>query len=494
MRHASEALRKTWQKCPAVWIVLIGLLFMLPILVAAGFTHPWWDDYVYTNPVREAFLKEQSLLAAVRSAAEVSYDKYLNWSGAFAHQFLAGLEPQFITYYGYKAGMVLSGLWFVFSVYFLAFTAGGRLLKLPRYVSALAGTLVLVLTSYLMPTPHEFFFWLTGACNYTYVVSFLSCAAALLIRAFFQRRAWLRTVEVVLACLLAFFVGGSNHSTALFAAAALGVGLFLLLLRRETRRTAATTVLPAFFFSALGLLLNVLAPGNSVRMDGLTQTSPPLAILYSLTNMLWKILEWSAGLPLIAAVLVFPLFLRSAAKTRFSFRYPFAVLLLSFCVLASQYTPSLYAQSDLGPGRVSDCVYYFYLWWLFANLFYFSGWISRKFALYELCPKRKLVYFGAAIVLSIAVIRPAMLQNANGIVCVRQFVSGEIQTYDREMSEIHRALESTPGDTVVVQDLTVYPIVRAGSFSSNPNSIINKTAAEYHGKKALIVEANSSES
>lgn len=487
LKEIKNTLQTVYGNHPLICQVVIGIILMLPILIASLYTHPWWDDYIYTTPGYLQFQQDHSFLGAIKNAAAISYDKYVNNSGVFAHHFIAAMFPLFMGYSWYKVGMLLSNLFFIFSVYFLAVTIGDRALKIPRRVSALAGTLILVITSYFMQTPHEFFFWMSGACNYTIIVSFLACGAALIIRACTRKPGAIRWLYVALASLLAFTIGGCNQSTAMLAFM-LEVFAMILVFWRSKSRFPAMAVLITSFFGMIGFVLNVFSSGNQDRLAGYEQMAPLAAVWESLTSMLEKVLEWSQGVPLIAGLALVPVFLKLTEKMEFRFSHPFLILFFSFCVMASQYTPPLYAMQELGPGRITDCVYYSYLWWLFGNLFYLCGFYTHRFQRGMETGRIKRLYPAAVALLALVIVSPGAVKESTAVTCVSQFLTGEIQTYDKEMTAIHEALENTEGDTVVVNDLTADPIIRAGSFSSNSNSIINRTAAEYHGKEKLIVK------
>lgn len=486
MKKRVASIQIAYRKYPLVFQILIGLLFLSPILLASCYTHPWWDDYIYTTPGHLQFTQDHSLIGVIQNAANIAYDKYMNTSGVLAHHFIVAITPLFIDYEGYKIGVLLLNLFFIFSVYFLTISLGDCLLKTSRRLSALAGTLILVLTSYFMETPHEFFFWLSGSCNYTIIVSFLSCSIGLFIRACCRKQGMIRWLYVFFTALLMWVIGTCNQSTALFAFI-LTVFATILIFVKSRNRFAKQAILLVLLFAAVGLGFNLFAPGNQARLSDSEQMAPLAAIWESLVNMLVKVFEWSQGVPLIVGLALFPLFFKATAKMNLKFSHPFIVLLFSFCIMATQFTPPLYAIQSIGPGRIADCVYYSYIWWLFGNLFYISGWLNHRLER-KMGAKSKRVYALAVGILALCVIQPTTLKNANGVVCVSQFLNGEIQTYDREMTKIHNALEQAEEDTVTVTDLTVYPIVRAGSFSENSGSVINRTAAEYHGKKELIIE------
>lgn len=485
MKKACLTIKRTYLKYPLVCQIILGLLIMSPILLASCYTHPWWDDYIYTTPGHLQFEQDHSLLGVVKNAVDISYYKYVNNSGVFAHHFIAAMFPLFIGYHWYKVGMLLCNLFFVFSVYFLAVTLGDRALGLPRTVSSLAGTLILTITSYFMPTPHEFFFWMSGACNYTLIVSFLSCAVALFIRACKRPTGIVRLIEVFLTSLAVFAIGGCNQSTALFMYVLVVISTVVVWILKYSR-FARYAVLFVLLFATVGFALNVFSSGNQDRLSSSEQMMPLAAIWESLTNMLYKVFEWS-GVSLVAGAAVFPLFMKASAKLKFRFSHPFLFLVFSFCVMATQLTPPLYAIQSTGPGRVMDCVYYSYLWWFFGNLFYISGWIVRRLRPEDVTKRLPRFYPAIVLVLAMVVLSPAAIKDSNGVVCISQFLNGEIQTYNKEMNAIHQALETSELDSVTVPDLTADPIIRAGSFSEDPNNIINQTAAEYHGKKELIV-------
>lgn len=114
MKKACLTIKRTYLKYPLVCQIILGLLIMSPILLASCYTHPWWDDYIYTTPGHLQFEQDHSLLGVVKNAVDISYYKYVNNSGVFAHHFIAAMFPLFIGYHWYKVGMLLCNLFFCF--------------------------------------------------------------------------------------------------------------------------------------------------------------------------------------------------------------------------------------------------------------------------------------------------------------------------------------------------------------------------------------------
>jgi hypothetical protein len=79
-------------------------------------------------------------------------------------------------------------------------------------------------------------------------------------------------------------------------------------------------------------------------------------------------------------VMLLPLIWQALKETEYRFRYPGVVLLWSFCLYATGYTPSLYSLGHAGLSRTLNAVKITYLLLLFLNEIYWCGWLQQRAA------------------------------------------------------------------------------------------------------------------
>ena len=88
--------------------------------------------------------------------------------------------------------------------------------------------------------------------------------------------------------------------------------------------------------------------------------------------------EFTGSIVLMVMVMLLPLIWQALKETEYRFRYPGVVLLWSFCLYATGYTPSLYSLGHAGLSRTLNAVKITYLLLLFLNEIYWCGWLQQR--------------------------------------------------------------------------------------------------------------------
>ncbi|MBE7491727.1 MAG: hypothetical protein HS108_08250 [Planctomycetes bacterium] len=228
----------------AIAVVAVACVVLAACAVWIGtFTHPQADDYVY------------ALMARQHGVLGGQLEYYMTWNGrGFASAmcfFALGAEMPLSVYRAVPA-LVLAGLFAGFAL--LTRSLLGR--AAPRgQCLLLAGVLTLLYFTGAVST-REGFFWLSGSLNYqpSHILGLL--LAALLLRQPLPRGApWL-------AALLALCMALANESGMLVLAMALTAFATWALATRSLARWAALAALAA---CALGMVIDLAAPGLRVR-------------------------------------------------------------------------------------------------------------------------------------------------------------------------------------------------------------------------------------
>jgi len=236
----------------------------------------------------------------------------------------------------------------------------------------------------------------------------------------------------------------------------------------------------------VAFLTNALAPGHIFR-KGAAGLSLPMSIYSSIKHTFEMIVSWSMeGLIIIVILALIPLIIKYVKKIDFKFPWPLAVIIISFLLISSTYAPAFYSNyASAGPGRVSNCVYYFYMWWLLGNVVYGAGWLTHKIT--KKIRVRLPAYYLCLAVLAIFIMPMSGIKESTGVLCFNQLITGQTQTYDREMTAIYHELSTGEGRDIIVPKLTAYPLVRNGTFSDMKSGSTAK-AAKYWRQSSLTAE------
>ena len=383
--------------------VLLWAALLAPFFLGATAAHPATDDFtfaVYTHPT---WVQTGSLLHVLKDAVSYALRTWRDWQGTVTGVLVMTLNPAVfsLNHYGVHAVLLLA----LHLLSWLAFCAHvlGRRLGLPRGVWL---PLYLALSAFglmFLPDIVEGIYWFNGAWFYTGAQ-----AAALITLVLCDRLSESRAgrgAQAALAaacCLLLFALGMDNYITAMMTLAALfmmalqrawaahrtpGAGMIGTIAwdggeaalekargfggmeeRRLQLRAASRTAL-LLLPIGLGLLLSVIAPGNSVRMerDGAHQAG----MAWMLSSVLWTmrdaakyVVRFMVKTPLLALLIAgTPLLARATDRMEEkTWRCPPvpATLLGAYLILCAMIIPHMYSSGYAGSGRVVN-MYHFYV-------------------------------------------------------------------------------------------------------------------------------------
>ncbi len=463
-------------------LLIILALSLIPILILGRYNVPSADDFSYGEPVYHALQEGGSFLTALRTAVEVCRDTYFSWQGSFSAVFLMALQPAVFGERLYALtpflmlGMYLAGS-FSFCVCLFS-----RVFGLPRTFGCSVAALLSLVSIQLVPCPVQSLFWYNGSVYYTFAYGLSLIAFALCI-ATAQEGGW----RILPLCLLSFVLGGCNYVTSLNVAILfVSLVLLLMLLRRPGWRRL---LVPLAIF-LISFDLNVTAPGNAVRQSFLFVTPNALwAVRHSFLEAGKSIVRYFS-LPLLAGMAAMLVLLWIAAPTaRFSFRLPGLVTLYSFCVYAALFTPTLYAQGQLGDGRMDDIIFYFYLLTLTLNLFYWCGWLRRRVKRRCMSGQPQLA-FGIALAFGIGccLLHIFLGHGFTSVMALGNLRSGEAKAYYETFEE---RLELLRNENEQSPSLPGYPctpyLLYFDDITDDPGDWRNISVSAYFGKSKVTL-------
>ena len=253
---------KTLKKALPVAAALVWALLLLPFFLGAEAAHPATDDFtfaVYTHPT---WVQTGSILHVLKDALSYTLRTWRDWQGTVTGVLIMTLNPAVFSlkHYGAHAvallGLILLGTG-VFLRHFLQ-----KRLNLPWRAAFAALSAAQLL---FLPDIVEGVYWFNGAWFYmgAQAVALMTLALGDSLSERPVRGAG-TILAFALCWALLFALGMDNYITAMMTAAA----LLMLALWRAAAHERAAAVRTALMLLPIGvgLLISVIAPGNSVRM------------------------------------------------------------------------------------------------------------------------------------------------------------------------------------------------------------------------------------
>ena len=461
--------------------VVVLLISLIPILWVSFYEHPLWDDYGYSALVRQAILDGGGFLDVLKAAAQQVKESYVTWQGTFSAIFLFSLQPGVFSENLYFLTTFILVISLLFSTYFFVDTFVVVWMKSQRCYGIIVSSLILFCSIQFMPDAFQGFYWYNGAIYYTFFYSVSLIFYALLIRMFFAKSKKGKIALCVVSSLIAIFIGGGNYATCLFVFVVMALLLLAMFYNKSSDKWLYVVIFGVFL---VAFAVSVLAPGNSLRSETEEGMNPVEAVFYAIIHAATYIGKWTDLQQVVIFIFLSPIIYRLAEKAKLSFKQPFLVIAVAFLCFASQLTPSLYASSGVGNGRLVDIYYYSYYFLILFSLFYLYGWIGKQKALNVDCKRIATPINGiCCLVVLVFLFGVGCAQYGySDVTSVKTAVlvmDGSASEYEAECERVILEIES--GKTHVEDVENVNSLLPAYGFKSYDDDYINADMAEYYG-------------
>lgn len=492
----------------SVFLVLLFIAGLIPVALISRYNYPCADDFGFSAYSHIAWQETNSVSAVIRGAVQTVIERWFGWQGTFSSIFVMALQPAIWgeSFYFLVPWIMIGAM--SASTLYLLYIILRKIIGADRNVFLSISMIYLLFALECMIDKTQAFFWFNGAAHYMIPHSVALVLIGLLIRYLteippvsdkrFSRSALRRLGLFLLICLASVFVGGSNYITGLIAAVLFLSALLLLLFFRKKKETKLLAVPLALFFAAF--LLNVFAPGNSVRQaEMLNRPGVMKSILLSFYYCIEYITELWFDWTYILFVLALLPFIWEAARTasrRFSFPCPLLVPFFSYCLLSAMFTPSLYATGEVGGGRIFNIIFLDFLLLLMGNLFYIAGWFCRRHvggvsSEQESCLEHHntklyllaIFVFAAFIGILYAQVNPDYFTSTSA---ARSLICGEAAQYGEETSARTEILHSSSDDDLQLEPFQTQPyLLYFSDISKDPADWKNISMSKYYQKNSI---------
>lgn len=493
----------------SIVLTVLFILSLLPILCLGFYSHPCADDFSYASATRKVWLESHSVWQTLKEAAATSASRYQTWQGTFTSIFFMALQPAIWTEQAYAVTPFLMAGILCLSVCYLTHVLVTQYLKGSRPESAVLSLLLLFASIQCMVGKTDAFFWYNGSVHYIVPFSFFLLMIGALLSAFLSSgKAKIR--KLAFASLCALFVGGGNYVSGLVACVCSASLLLLLLWRKKLREQKAAVVPVLILF--LSFLINMAAPGNSVR-EAAVQGMPPIkAILVSFRfTLFYAIDQWTTWTVLALTLLSLPFLWNIVKRVSFSFPCPLLTVAYSFCLLSCAFTPSLYATGNVDAPRIQNIIFLLYLLLLFLNAGYLLGWACHHFRpditghrpaagsavpTNAESPKDTLsstqqTYFLCAVLAFLFCLGITIKPNPDYYTttsALMELATGQAQAYGDEMERRLALLHLPKEDILLPRIQTQPPLLYHTDITSDPGDWSNMAMSRYYQKNSIALE------
>ena len=474
--------------------VILWAALLVPLFLGARAAHPATDDFTFALYTHPTWMETGSLPHVIKDAVSYALRTWRDWQGTITGVIIMTLNPIVFSlkHYGVHALILLAAhlaAWFAFIRHFF-----GRRLGLSASVW---GGLYLALSAIslmFMPDIVEGIYWFNGAWFYTGAQ-----AAALITLVLCDRFAQSsaagakRALHALVCAGLLFALGMDNYITAMMTAAA----LFMMALQRAWARDRHAAIRTALLLLPIGagLLISVIAPGNSVRME--RDGAHVSGMGWMLSSIGWTLrdaakyfVRFALKTPLLAIVIgATPLLAKQTAdEPERARRCPpvWISALAAYLILCAMIIPHMYSSGYAGSGRVVN------MYHLYVLLAVPLVW---TLALVRMQPKTREQLASARAKKACAVLAAAALalclalgQAGNYVKLIADQLDGTQEAYIAQF-ENEYALCAAGGeeDEVVLPAWQVQTVTGKSTAFEDASMWTNEAMAQYFGVRSVRV-------
>ncbi|HWQ04283.1 MAG TPA: DUF6056 family protein [Longilinea sp.] len=422
---------------------------------------------------------------------------YLTWSGRISYFALVTLVEMIgIRAVPYLTVVCLS-LWLFGLAWLLRQIFTITHVKHPVLSSTLGACLILFITLRSLNLIHQILFWQTGLLTYPAYLIFFTFSTAVfvwLVKHHGQQPA--SFLDLSICFLLAFFMGGLSEISTTFQITFISFGIAILIVfpRLPFRKTMLGMFVYALLGSAVALAIMALAPGNQVRAVIFAER-PDLAVLLinSLKNLFSFLGNWIDKQPILVALCLLLPFITGLLATdpihqsqemgRIDLWLTASLLLSTaaiFLFLWSCFFVSFYVMSANPPDRALVIPQYILVIFVGTWSFLSGCYLKQSVALLESSLRFWQILVGGILALCL-LLGPiyASMRIASTIETSRSIA----MEWDQRDAIIRAAIARGEKNVTVwyIRDLN-----RLGDYSSDPNFLVNRAAADYYHLESII--------
>lgn len=478
-------------------VILMLFVSLIPIFLISRYNVPYFDDFNHGYLTYQSIQNGSGFIEIIKIAAEQVKNMYINWQGCYSGIFLSAIHPGIFGENYYGIGSIIMFVIHIFSVLYFSNIVFCKMFKMKGCWLIVGGLIAFIQIQYL-PSVQEGFFWWAGAVMHTFMFDLMMILFAIILKQIVLKEKSI--LNMLISLLLIVVCGGGAYEVALFLPIALIAILicFFVYRKKNNKRIDDFRISLLFiyiFASIVCLLINVLAPGNAIRIESTgVSMNPLLAIIESFIYSMVHIIEYFSIRVILVLIIIFYLIFPKIKCLNFKFinikLYTFGV----WCLFSVIFTPAIYAENYVAAPRYLNIIY-FASYWIFILEFLYFVWYFRNNILLNDCynllnnviKNMKLSYFSVScIFLFSSAVLNMSYSDATSSSAFLDLLLGNAQHYKEYYDETFSILKSDDS-TVEIEELKYK--VRVFPDNNNDDAIL-EAYMKYYDKDKIIVISN----
>lgn len=475
--------------------ILLTACVIAPLLYYSRYNFLSSDDYSIGVEAHLAWVGREGFLSGIfavfSNAINTMRDMYMNWGGNYTSMIFTSLQPAvFNENFAVVNTYILLGSFILANIYF--FWKFYKNFKLSKVTTVILICGVLILSTQWLPSALEGFYWFNGSF---YNIVGYSVGLIFGINMYeVANNANKSVFFCILTSLTGIFVAGTSYTMILFYLLAGVIFLVYMLAVKCPARNRRRYILIFVTFTIFSLI-NILAPGNSVRQGSFLPMNPVLAIY----NALMEGRKYFLGLCnvrlILFAIVLFPFLFCDLSNLKCKFSCPFGFTIVVYILYSAMFTPTLYSIHTLGPVRTQNLYYWTGILVHLLNYIYWVGWLKNKLKSHSAVLKiqnhgKAILYHICICILFVFVyFHKIDISNTTAFTAMSSILSGEAETWRTEMKDRQEVLLSADQEEVELPAASVQPVlVYIHDITENADDWFSIAVARWYGLKSVSLK------
>ena len=476
-------------------LLFVVVISIIPIFLLGTYSFPYYDDFNHGYLTYAAINEGANIIDVLKIALQHTINIYNSWQGTYAAIFLSALHPGiFGEQYYFLTPMIIIFAQIISTAY-LCKIIFVDYLSLNRYKSGSICLLICFFQIQNLPSAFEGYFWWASAIMHTFSYCLLLWFLGLLL-SYLKKVSW---IKFILLLVIAFIIGGSAYEIALFTPCLtifIILSLFIYNEMNDKKQPVSLFIKVGIvcIILIIGLLINVLAPGNAIRIaESGVHVPALLAIVESFVYSGLAIFEFISLKTILVIIVVSLLSFDAVKKIKGKFLHPLCIIVGIWCLYSIIFTPTIYGENYVASPRYLNVLYFSFYWFIVAIMIYLMFYYREKltsifinvlsFLEKNICKSIMVI----VLLMGCGILEYSYL-DATGSCAALDIILGNAKLFKQTNVERLDILKNEEDEVILPELENKVRLFNVDNLTNDPENYFNKMYARYYSKKTIIVD------
>jgi hypothetical protein len=479
--------------CVVIACILLAALYLIPV----RYIFPSMDDYQYANEISD---RTESSADIFRACVDQTAVRYMNWEGRYFNVFILYMVIAFthMNTNAVRISVLFIIVLFFISILFLLKEVFIDINRENKVLVIFSAFFTIVFSGFSKGSPSEALYWLSGV--YGYILPFSCAMLSLALYLCYFNTSKMRYLWI--SALLAIMTSGGVLMCAAFICCET---LFIWFMRSwnkcENNKKYSFDLVP-FYFALSGAVINVAAPGNYIRSNGIKESANiPVLIEGTIKSSVFTVGYLSVRQFLLAGGLIMFIMILCTSGSTKTFQKepdgknrlsPIAVWIYQmFVVVVSLMPVVLGYKAVIIPWRVRVMLDFISALNVLYCFVYTGRYVYSKYNGNIMIHRKKATRktFGIVVIMLILFSFSAADYSENSEkIILYELKNGILERFgQQEQATLNCIMNSPNKDVLISEEQVKCYTLKDMNLKDDPSYWVNKQMAEFYGKDSIAL-------